>query len=54
MQDWNWSSYHDLSFNNPSLIHTNFVINWFGNVQEFQQAHQKANKIPPEERIENL
>lgn len=54
LQEWNWSSYHDLSLNNASLIHTNFVINWFGNVQAFQQAHLRANKIPPEERIENL
>ncbi len=54
LQNWNWSSYHDLSLNNGSLIHTDFVIKWFGNIETFQQAHLKANKIPPEERIENL
>lgn len=54
LQDWHWSSYHDLLVGNKSFIDTNFAINWFGSLQAFQQAHQKANNIPPEERIENL
>lgn len=54
LQDWNWSSYHDLLLNNGSLIHTDFVIKWFGNAEGFQLAHQRANKIPPKKRIENL
>lgn len=53
LQDWSWSSYHDLLSNNMSLIHTNFVINWFGNEAAFQQAHQRPGKILPEDRIEN-
>lgn len=53
-QEWHWSSYHDLITGNKSFINAQYVINWFGDVEAFQQAHERPSKIPPEERIESL
>ena len=41
-RDWKWSSYHSLTTNKSTRLQRNDVINWFGGLPRFIEAHDVA------------
>jgi len=42
--DWNWTSYHDYLHQQPSFIHRQPVLDWFGTTDEFRNFHETATR----------
>jgi hypothetical protein len=45
-RDWNYSSYHDLTGNNPTRLQRDKVLSLFGSREDFIRIHQEIQPLP--------
>jgi len=40
IEDWNWSSYHSLLCTKRTLLERDELMDWYGNIPHFVEAHK--------------
>jgi len=53
-KNWKFSSYHALISQKPTQVDRNFVLSWFGGVEQFQKIHalEQSSNFPIELSLE--
>ena len=49
-QEWPYSSYHNLIDDFPTFLKRETVLNWFGGIEKFLEAHDKYSTVDKEEK----